>query len=155
MKHSRVVKFGAALLALALPALPALAQENPAAGAPQPGHFLKCLTILGLSDAQKAEIRQILETAKPVLQGLHETLKTDAQALKAALEATPPDPCAIGTALLKVKTDRTAIKAELETVKTNVEAVLTPEQKAKFEGCLHAPPRAATTAADEEPVEIE
>lgn len=136
MKHSRVLTIAAvAVLLVAAPL--AQAQDNPA---PQHGgKFLKCLSILNLSDAQKADIKEILDAEKPILQGLAATLRTDAAALKAALQATPPDGCAIGNALLKVHADKVAIRTELEKIKTNVEAVMTPEQKAKFEGCLQSP----------------
>jgi Spy/CpxP family protein refolding chaperone len=146
MKHSKSFIISAALsLLIAAPA--ALAQT---ASAPRPGPFLRCLSILGLSDAQKADIKLVVETAKPALQGLGQTLKTDAQALKAALEQNPPDGCVIGADLLRVHADKAAIRTELETIKTNVEAVLTAEQKAKFEGCLqaHRPPVAAAVAAE-------
>lgn len=149
----RFRNFIIAVAALTLVAAPAFAQEEAAQAAPQAGKFLKCLTILGLSDQQKADIRQILETEKPVLQGLVQTLRTDGQALKTLLQATPPDACAIGNALIKVHADRVAVKAELEKIKANVEALLTLEQKAKLEGCMKALHNASSEAIFDGPVD--
>lgn len=137
----------AAALLVALSAAPAWAADPPQAPRGPIGHLLKCLSIVDLTDAQKAEIRTILETEKPVMQGLLQQLKTDAEALRAAIEATPQDPCAIGSALLKVGADKSAIRAELQAVKASVEAVLTPEQVARLNGCLQAPKGAAEEAA--------
>jgi Spy/CpxP family protein refolding chaperone len=149
MKHTKSITIATAAALLLLAVAPvALGQQ---AAPPKPGPFLKCLSILGLSDTQKADIKQVLETEKPVVAGLVATLKTDGAALKAALEQNPPNGCAIGTALLKVQADKTALRTEAEKIRTNVEALLTAEQKAKLEGCLqaHRPPVAAA-AADEE-----
>ena len=148
MKHLKTFIIPVALLLLiAAPA--ALAQQE---SARKPGHFLKCLSILGLSDSQKADIKHALETEKPVMKGLVQTLKSDAEVLKAALEHNPPDGCTIGSDLLMVHADKGAIRTELEKIKTNVEAILTAEQKAKLEGCLQArqPPVAATAAEDDD-----
>ncbi|MGK2857334.1 MAG: Spy/CpxP family protein refolding chaperone, partial [Thermoanaerobaculia bacterium] len=131
-------------LALAQPQPPANGNGNgPAPGAPPqagPGHpLLRCLQILNLSDDQKTQIKGILETSAPVLKALHETLATDRQALRAAIEAAPQVGCDIGNAMIKVQTDEKAIRAEHEKVKLAIEAILTTEQKAKLAGCLEAP----------------
>lgn len=129
-------------LAAVLAASPILAAEQaPAAQAAKNGpiaRLLRCLSILDLTDTQKADIKAIFDREKPVLEGLLAQLKTDGEALKAALAATPADPCAIGAAMLKVRADRNAIADELKAIKTDVEATLTPEQVAKLHGCLLA-----------------
>lgn len=125
---------------------------NPAGTQPGPGDpdgmgplgpIGRCLAAIGLTDAQKADIKALLEAEAPTLQALHETMKTDEEAVKTAVEATTPDPCAVGTAVLKVHADREAIQAELETLRTKLEALLTAEQKLKLAGCLSVfnPPR--------------
>jgi protein CpxP len=152
MKHSLRTTLVpvAAALALALVAAPLLAAgpagPPPAAGqGPQQGPqgplagYLRCLGVVGLTDAQKADVKGILEAAKPGLDALHATLKTDREAVRAAITAATPDPCAIGRAVLKVEADLKAIGDELARVRTAIEALLTPEQKAKLEGCLKAP----------------
>jgi len=134
----------AAALALALVAAPLLAVDAPAAGAPAVPQgplagYLRCLGIVGLTDIQKADVKALLVAAKPELDALHATLKTDREALRAAVTAPTPDPCAVGTALLKVEADVKAIGEALKELRTAIEALLTPEQKAKLEGCLKAP----------------
>jgi Spy/CpxP family protein refolding chaperone len=101
--------------------------------------FLRCLAILDLTDAQKADIKALVVAETATLKGLHDTLATDRQALVAALGATTPDACAVGAALLKVHADREAIRAELAKIATGVESLLTAEQKTRFEGCVQAP----------------
>ena len=149
MKHflrTSVVPMAAAL-ALALVAAPVLAVDRPAAG-PVPeaqaphgplAGYLRCLHIVDLTDVQKADVRALLEAARPKLEALHVTLRADREALRAAVTATPPDPCVVGAAFLKVEADVKAIGEELKALRTAIEALLTAEQKAKLEGCLRAP----------------
>ena len=133
----------AAALALALVTAPLLAAEGPAGQAPGPqgplAGYLRCLGVAGLSDTQKADVRAILEAAKPGMEALHATLKADREALRAAVTATTPDPCVVGAAFLKVEADVKAIGEEVKEIRTAIEALLTAEQKAKLEGCLKAP----------------
>jgi protein CpxP len=141
----------AAALVLALVAVPLLAVDPPAGAAAAPrgplAGYLRCLHIVDLTDVQKADVRALLEAARPKLEALHVTLRADREALRAAVTATPPDPCAVGTAFLKVEADVKAIGEELKALRTAIEALLTPEQKAKLEGCLKAPK--ANSAEDE------
>jgi protein CpxP len=148
MKHflrTSVVPMAAAL-ALALVAAPLLAADPPAGPAPagQAPHgplagYLRCLRVVDLTEVQKADVKALLEAARPKLEALHVTLRADREALRAAVTATPPDPCLVGAAFLKVEADVKAIGDELKAVRTAIEALLTPEQKAKLEGCLKAP----------------
>jgi Spy/CpxP family protein refolding chaperone len=136
----------AAALALALVAAPLLAVDAPAG--PPPGAqgpqgpiagYLRCLHVVGLTDVQKADVKALLEASKPGMEALHATLKADREALRTAVTAAAPDPCAIGTAFLRVEADVEAIGEELKELRTAIEALLTAEQKAKLEGCLKAP----------------
>lgn len=129
----------AAALALALAAAPLLALDGPAGPKGPLAGYLGCLKVVDLTETQKADVRALLEAAKPKLEALEAALKADRAALVAALGATSPDPCAVGAALLEVEADRKAIGEELKAVRTAVEALLTAEQKAKLEGCLKAP----------------
>ena len=133
----------AAALVLALVAVPLLAAA-PSTGAPAApkgpvAEYLGCLRIVDLTDAQKADVKALVEAARPKLEALHATRKADREALVAAATAATPDPCVVGAAFLKVEADTKAIGAELKTLFTAIEALLTPEQKAKLEGCLKAP----------------
>ena len=133
----------AAALALALVAAPLLAVDAPAGAPPVPqgplAGYLRCLGIVGLTDIQKADVRALLEAAKPEMEALRATLRTDREALRAAVTAATPDPCVVGSAFLKVGADLKAIGEAVKELRTAIEALLTPEQKAKLEGCLKAP----------------
>ena len=149
---SAFVAAGAAALLLA--AAPAVQAQF--AAAPQPGPFgeiAKCFRILGLTDAQKGDIRAVFEAAKPEAEALHATFEADRAAMKAALEKTPPDPCEVGAAALKLKGDREARRALFERVRTGVLAVLTPAQQAKLAGCLEAPKDVPPPGESSEPEE--
>ena len=77
--------------------------------------------------------------------------KANREALKAAASAPNPDPAAVGAAFLKVKANGQAAKAKMKAVRTEIDAVLTPEQRAKLDGWIaahrqqraHVPRRAA------------
>jgi Spy/CpxP family protein refolding chaperone len=147
----------AAALALALVAAPLLAVDPPAGPAPagQAPHgplagYLRCLRIVDLTDVQKADVKALLEAARPKLEALHVTLKADREALRAAVTATPPDPCVVGAAFLKVEADVKAIGEALKDLRTAIEKLLTSEQKAKLEGCLKAPKQNAVEDEGEE-----
>jgi Spy/CpxP family protein refolding chaperone len=129
--------FGAAsmILAGALASSAALAQ-------PAPGKLAQgiraAMATLDLSDAQKAKIKAIFESHKGEGQALREQTKTDRDALKAAASAAKPDPAVVGAAFLKVRADGEAAKAKMEAVRAEIDAVLTPEQKAKLDGWIAA-----------------
>jgi Spy/CpxP family protein refolding chaperone len=141
----------AAALALALVAAPLLAVDAPAAAPKGPlAGYLRCLGIVGLTDVQKADVRALLEAAKPEMETLRAALRTDREALKTALGAASPDPCLVGAAFLKVEADRKAIHEATVELRTAIEALRTAEQKAKLEGCLRAPrPNAPAAEPDE------
>jgi Spy/CpxP family protein refolding chaperone len=142
------------LLALLVPAgqaaatttAPAVDPEATATAAGPIASFLRCLGVVGLTDQQKADTKAILEAAKPAIEGLVAQLAADGKALKALVDAGK-DPCAIGAAVLKVGADEKALKAAFVKIGTSIEALLTLEQKAKFQGCLAGlrPPTAAST----------
>jgi Spy/CpxP family protein refolding chaperone len=130
-------------LALALCSTVAFAQgQDRRPNAPDHGrksNLQKCLTVVELTDAQKTQVQAVMEAARPELEALHEKMVADRQALRSAIEATPKDSCAIGTAFVQVEADRKAIRSERDEVRAAVLALLTAEQKAKLEGCLEAP----------------
>jgi Spy/CpxP family protein refolding chaperone len=152
MKRLPVQLVFAWLLMISLLAVPSLAQDRPAPNRPGGdgplAAILRCLSVLDLSDSQKESIGRFLESEKPILRSLQAELRADAEKLRAALAATPPDPCAVGAALLEVEADKSAIHAELEKIKSTIGSMLTPEQKAKYEGCLEAPRVGRAAAAE-------
>lgn len=102
-------------------------------------HLRECLSILDLSDQQKSDIQAILDAAAPTLQADVDALKAARQTLKDALDANPPDACAIGADALAAKAARETLQTDREAVRQQIEGTLTPEQLARLEGCLAAP----------------
>jgi len=130
---------GAAMvLAGALVAGAALAQ--PASGGP--GKFARgiraAMATLDLSDAQKTRVKAIFASHKDEGMAFRAQARADREALKAAASALDPDPAAVGAAFLKVRANGQAAKAKMKAVRTEIDAVLTPEQRAKLEGWIAA-----------------
>jgi Spy/CpxP family protein refolding chaperone len=131
--------FGAAAVVLAggLAAGMALAQE--AAGGGRLGHGVrKALATLDLSDAQKAKVQAIFQSHKDEAQAFRSQMQADRAALKTAAAVPNPDPAAVGNAFLKVQANRQAATTRMKAVRSEIDAVLTPEQKAKLDGWVSA-----------------
>jgi Spy/CpxP family protein refolding chaperone len=139
MKQFRRILMAAA--ALALMALPGFAQDR-APVALAEGHrgfpFLRCLRAADLTDSQKADIKTILEAAKPTLQKDHQTIRADRQKLHADLEAGA-DRSVLGGDVQTLHADMKTLQADMKAVKDQIVAKLTPDQQSKIEGCLSAP----------------
>ena len=131
--------FGASTLILAgaLAAGTFIAQAQPA-----PGRFARgvraAMATLDLSDAQKDKVKAIFASHKDEGLAFHAQAKADREALKAAASAANPDPAAVGAAFLKVRANGEAVKAKMKAVRTEIDAVLTPEQRAKLDGWIAA-----------------
>ena len=128
-----------------------LAQNAPDPASPHPllRHRLReCLAIVDLTDAEKASIQAILDAAAPTIQADADAVRTARQTLQAALEANPPDACAIGADALALKSARETLRGERQTVLQQVEATLQPDQVSRLEGCLAAPLSSTTGAGD-------
>ena len=124
-----------ALLGLAF-ALSALAQDTPAVRRPGHHHLKECLSILDLSDQQKADIQSILEAARPAVEADVAAVHAARQMLRTAVDAVPPDACTIGNDFLAVKAAVATLRVARETVRDQVLAVLTPDQQSRLKGCL-------------------
>lgn len=134
-----------ALLGLVL-ALPALAQDAPAARISGRPHLRACLSILELSDQQKSDIAGILESATPTVQADVDAVRAARETLRAALDVVPPDACAIGSDALAVKAAVATLRIERDAVRAQILATLSPDQQTRLQGCLDAPrPEASTT----------
>ncbi len=95
-----------------------------------------CLFVLNLSDAQRLQIKQIMDAEQPAVTAILDRMKTDKTALDSLARAAAPDTCAVGAAYLKIEADNTALQTEFRLIRSKVETVLTPDQKAKLDGCL-------------------
>ena len=132
-----VLGIGATALALALANGVALAQ-----GPGGRGHFGRgiraAMATLDLSDAQKEKVKTIFASHKDQFQSFRTQAKANREALRAASSADNPDPAVVGAAFLKVRADGKAMKAQRESVHAEINGVLTPGQKAKFDGWIAA-----------------
>jgi len=142
MTHNSFQKklFGGATLVLAgaLAAGAALAQPAPGGQNRLAQGIRAALSTLDLSDAQKEKIKAIFESHKEEGAALRARTKADREALKAAASAAKPDPAVVGAAFLKVRADGEAAKATMKAVRAEIDAVLTPEQRAKLDGWIAA-----------------
>ncbi len=149
-------------LAAALPAGLAVAQPGPGGpgdsrgpggpgGRPGIGHAQRvlrgALAQLDLSQEQKDKVKAVIDAEKAGMQTMAARHQADALTLRDLAAAAQPDPKAVGEAFLKVKQNRDTAKAAREKVVGKVEAILTPAQKAKFQGYIQASKDAGHGAA--------
>jgi protein CpxP len=90
------------------------------------------LSKLGLSDAQKTQIKSIMTAAKPEMQSLHQQMRTNMQ----KLEQTPPSDANYSTIASQVSQTHGSLSAQMMTQRANVRAqifkVLTPAQQTQL-----------------------
>ena len=97
------------------------------------GGMLRGLSRLDLTETQKADIKRIMESRHAALEPLRERFQADREALRAAAEAPSPDPSAVGAAFLRVRANGETMRAERQKTMEEVRAVLTNEQREKFD----------------------
>lgn len=130
--------FGASAIVLAgALAGSALAQPGPGQGRTARG-IRAAMAVLDLTDAQKEAIKAIFASHRDEGAAFRAQAKANREALKAAAAAAKPDPATVGAAFLKVRADAEAAKARRKAVRAEVDAVLTPEQRAKLDGWIAA-----------------
>jgi len=98
----------------------------------------RMLSRLDLTEAQKTEVRGILETRGSELEPLRDRLRADRRALRAAADAPSPNASAVGAAFLKVCDGRGDLRAERRKTLDSVRAVLTAEQRERLDSILQA-----------------
>jgi Spy/CpxP family protein refolding chaperone len=112
-----------------------------------PGRGMRAaLARLDLTDAQELKVKELLKGEKPKYEALREEGRAARGALRTAARAESPDPATVGSAFLRVQAHRKTVRAEMESSRQKIEALLTPEQRAKLEG-LREGRRAARGAA--------
>lgn len=98
------------------------------------GHgIMKGLSRLDLTEAQKTEVRRIMESRHAALESLRSRFQAERDALRAAADAPSPDPAAVGAAYLRVRANGETMRAERQKTMEEVRAVLTNEQREKFD----------------------
>ncbi|HKC23351.1 MAG TPA: periplasmic heavy metal sensor [Thermoanaerobaculia bacterium] len=103
----------------------------PGAAAPSPDQILKA--VLGLSDAQLAQLHTLLESRRSAAEALRTQADAAGKALQTAVEAATPDPTAVGNALLAVRAVEKQAQAANDAFKAAFAAILTDDQKAKVQ----------------------
>lgn len=93
---------------------------------------------LDLTQAQRDQLRQLAEVARPEFIAQRGQRQADRVALREALEAPNPDATTIGNLMLRVEQGRKVARGERQKLHDATLAVLTPEQRVKFEAYVDA-----------------
>jgi Spy/CpxP family protein refolding chaperone len=88
---------------------------------------------LELSEEQKAAFRELLEQQRPQIHALREQMHENHQKLTDALEGDDPDPAAIGQLAIQGQALRKQAEAQREQASQALRALLTPDQRTKFD----------------------
>jgi len=89
--------------------------------------------VLGLSAEQQASWKSLHEQHQTEMQPMRQEGRDLYQKLKATMEVQNPDPAAVGSAMLAVKQHREKVMNAEKAFRGQLEALLTPEQKTKFD----------------------
>lgn len=104
-----------------------------------PGRGLRAaLSTLDLTTEQSQKARELLAAERARLEPIRKEGRALREALRASAEAPRADPAEVGTAFLKVRAHRATLRKEREASRDKLEAILTPEQRAKLEGWREA-----------------
>jgi Spy/CpxP family protein refolding chaperone len=98
-----------------------------------PGGPAAAARFLELTEEQRAAAREIFQRQRPEMEVLHEAMRENREAQREALEVDHPDPLTVGELTIEGHALRQEARARREEAKKAFEAVLTPEQKQKFE----------------------
>jgi Spy/CpxP family protein refolding chaperone len=88
---------------------------------------------LGLNEEQRATWKSLHEQHATEMQPLRQEGRELYQKLRATTEAPNPDPAAVGAATLALKQHREKMRAAEKAFEGQLTALLTPEQKTKFD----------------------
>ncbi len=143
----------AALAAIFL-TLPAAAQDRPPIGMAERlerhggGLLLRCLRGLDLTASQKADIKAILDAARPTIEADAQAIRTAHEKLDADFDAGA-DKCVLGQDYIDVRTAVKKLHDDREATKDQVLGKLTADQRTKVQACLDAPrPRMGAWSSD-------
>jgi Spy/CpxP family protein refolding chaperone len=123
-------------LGAALPSASAFAQAERQAIRPSRHRLVRCLSILDLTEEQKAKIDGFVEAAKPGLEADAAAVRAAYDTLEASLQAQPPDSCQIGTDALALQSARQTLIAARQALREQITSVLTPDQQSRFDVCI-------------------
>lgn len=98
---------------------------------PQPAPLAKLADFLALSSEQRASGKQIFERARASSEPLVSELRAKREALEVAIDAG--DPVVVGNLVLEIAGLREQLKTQRLATRGELEALLTAEQKARYE----------------------
>jgi Spy/CpxP family protein refolding chaperone len=107
--------------------------ERPEGGGPRMGRVDGMARFLGLDDAQKEQVKKLMEKRRPEHQALREQIEANAEQLKKSLESANPDPATVGEIAIEGHRLREQGRAIREAQDKAVRAILTPEQQGRFD----------------------
>jgi len=147
MRESRkksLLALAAALVLLAVPAL-VLAEQAAASAAPShPAmmqmHFQKVAQKLNLTEEQQTAAKQLFQDMKTKMAPIHQAQQALHTQLKAALAVPNPDAATVGQAVIQMHQNRAQLKPVMQAFHQQLEALLTPDQLAKFKQMQAAHP---------------
>ena len=88
---------------------------------------------LSLTDDQVTQMQTIFKAHHEAAQPLFTQMRANREAMKTALSATEPNPTEVGKIVIAGTGLRSQMRALEDKMKADIGAILTPEQKAKFD----------------------
>jgi Spy/CpxP family protein refolding chaperone len=107
--------------------------ERPEGMGPRMGRAEGMARALGLSEAQKEQVRQLMEGRRAEHEALREKIEKSQQQLQEALEGANPDPVTVGELAIEGHRLREQGRALRDAQDKAVRAILTPEQQTRFD----------------------
>ena len=138
----------ATLVLLAVPALTLAARAEQAAAATASssheamfeGHLQRMAQKLNLTEEQQASAKQLFQDFKAKAAPIHQAQQALHTQLKAALAVPSPDAATVGQVVIQMHQNRAQLKPVMEAFHQQIEALLTPDQLAKFKQMMAAHP---------------
>lgn len=97
------------------------------------GHLDHLKASLSLTDDQVTQIQALYKANHEAAQPLFTQMRANREALKTALSTTEPNPTEVGKLVIADNALKAQMRALGDKLRTDIGAILTPEQKAKFD----------------------
>jgi Spy/CpxP family protein refolding chaperone len=107
--------------------------EGPEGAGPRRGRAEGMARYLGLSEAQKEQVRKLMEGRRAEHEALREQIEANSEQLRKALEVANPDPAGVGELAIEGHRLREQGRALREAQDKAVRGILTAEQQARFD----------------------
>lgn len=126
----------AILVLLAVPALALAGQAAEGAAGSHEAmfemHLQKMAQKLNLTEEQQASAKQLFQDLKAKVAPIHQAQQALHTQLKSALAAANPDAATVGQMVIQMHQNRAQLKPVMQAFHQQLEALLTPDQLAKF-----------------------